>query len=258
MGSASREALAQASRALHTGLDRSAGPELLKAAGQLAASSALAAALSDALALAETKSALVERVFAEFGADARGVINAAVAQRWSNAEELTAGVEELGVRAAALAQDALADELLAIADIVSSDHELQLTIGSKLLPAQAKAVLAAKLFEGKVSAEAFAVTQQIVSNARGRRVDQALTQAARIAADQGGSELATVTVASPLTQQQGERLAKLLEQTAGRPVKITTVVDPALVGGVRVQLADTVIDGSVRARLEDLRQQLAA
>jgi F-type H+-transporting ATPase subunit delta len=41
-------------------------------------------------------------------------------------------------------------------------------------------------------------------------------------------------------------------------VKITTVIDPELIGGVRIQIADDVIDGSVRARLDDLRQQLAA
>jgi F-type H+-transporting ATPase subunit delta len=67
-----------------------------------------------------------------------------------------------------------------------------------------------------------------------------------------------VTVAAPLNAEQQVRLARALEQSAGRPVKITTVIDPELVGGVRIQLADDVIDGSIRARLDDLRQQLAA
>lgn len=258
MGSASRESLAKASSTLTAGLQASTGPEVLQAAGRIEANLALAAALGDALAPAEGKTALVEKVFGSLGADARGVLSAAVIERWSNPAELVAGIEELGVRASALAQASLVDELLAVADVVSSDHELELTIGSKLLAPEAKLALVEKLLGGKISAEALAVTQQIVANPRGRRVESALRQAAGLAADQGGSELATVTVAAPLTDEQSERLQRVLEKSAGRPVKITTVIDPSLVGGVHVQLAADVIDGSVRARLEDLRQQLAA
>ena len=76
-------------------------------------------------------------------------------------------------------------------------------------------------------------------------------------ADQGGSALATVTAAAPLNELQLSRISGLLEKNAGRPVRVTTVVDPSLVGGVRIQIGDDVIDGSVRARLDDLRLQLA-
>lgn len=258
MGSASREALAKLSRGLQAGIQPVTGTELLEAAGTLRANHALASALGDALAPADSKAALVGRVFGALGADARRVLEATVAERWSNPAEFAAGIEDLGVRATALAAPSLADELLAIADVVSGDHELQLGLGSKLIPAESKLALVAKLFDGKVSPEALSVTQQIVSGLSGRRVDSALRKAATIAADQGGSELATVTVAAPLSDAQSTRLAGLLERAAGRPVKITTVVDPSMIGGVHIQIADDVIDGSVRARLEDLRQQLAA
>lgn len=258
MGSASREALAKARQTLQSGIDDSTGPELLQVAGELRASAPLTAALGDAFAPVESKSALVGQLFGSLSADARRVLEAAVAERWSHADELVAGVEDLGVRAAALAEAGLADELLAVADIVSNDHELQLTLGSKLVPAGAKRGLVEKLFAGKVSDETLAVAQQIVSGLAGRRVDSELRRAARIAADQLGNELATITVAAPLSAAQAQRLAQLLEQTAGRPVKVTTIVDPELIGGVHIQIADDVIDGSVRARLEDLRQQLAA
>lgn len=258
MGSASREALAQARTALRPGLSQETGSELLQVSNQLEANAALASALGDATADAEGKGRLVARLFGGLSDDARAVLTSAVAARWSNPAEFVEGVEELGIRAAALAQPALADELLAVADLVDRDHDLELTLGSKLASAEGKLGLLTRLLEGKVSADALAVARQLVGNPRGRRLNVSLRRAARVAADQGGSELATVTVAAPLNAEQERRLAGALERSAGRPVKVTTIVDPELIGGIRVQIANDVIDGSVRARLDDLRQQLAA
>ncbi|UOQ56119.1 F0F1 ATP synthase subunit delta [Leucobacter allii] len=258
MGSASREALAQAQTALRDGLDPAAGIELLQVAAQIDAAPALASALGDASAAAESKSQVVERLFGGLSADARALLTAAVSGRWSNVSEFVAGVEELGLRAEALGNAELSDELLLVADLVDRNHELQLSLGSKLGDPAAKATLIARLLDGRIAASTVAVVRHLVANPRGRRLDVALRQTARIAADQRGSELATVTVAAPLTAAQQTRLAGLLEQSAGRPVKVTTVIDPELIGGIRIQLADDVIDGSVRARLDDLRQKLAA
>lgn len=258
MGSASREALSAAKAALNGRLSKSAGTELLAAASQIGASSALLGALSDSSAAASAKSEVVERLFGGFSAGARSVLTAAVSQSWSNADEFVAGVEDLGLRALAISDADLADELLAAAGVIDSSHELELELGNKLGSAAAKVALASKVFSGKLSAEAEGVVAHLVANPRGRRISAALRESARIAADQGGTELATVTVASPLSPAQAEKLSTLLQQSAGRPVKVTTVVDPDLLGGVRIQIADDVIDGSVRARLDDLRQRLAA
>lgn len=258
MGSASREALAAAKSALSGRLGKAVGSELLSAAAQIEGSPALVSALADASLPASAKAEVVGKLFGSLSAGARSVLTAAVEQNWSTAAEFVDGVEELGFRAQSLAEPGLADELLAATATINSSHELELELGNKLGDPAAKAQLASKVFSGKLSAGALGVVTHVVANPRGRRVNAALTEAARVAADQGGLELATVTVAAPLTGAQQEKLAALLEQSAGRKVKVTTVVDPALIGGVRIQMADDVIDGSVRARLEDLRQRLAA
>lgn len=258
MGSASREALAAARSSLGGLLGKSVGGELLAAAAQIEASPALLSALADASVESSAKSDLVARLFAGYSDGARSVLTSAVTQSWSNSAELVDGVEELGLRALAVSDAGVAEELLAAAAVIDSSHELELTLGNKLGDPRAKVALAEKIFSGKLSDGAASVVAHLVENPRGRRLSAALRHGARIAADQGGSELATVTVASPLTDDQQQKLASLLEQTAGRPVKVTTIVDPGLIGGVRVQIADAVIDGSVRARLEELRQRLAA
>lgn len=257
MGSASREALAAVRATLTPGLDAQSGAELLSAASQIGGSSALLGALADSSASDTTKSQLIERLFGAASVGARQVLTAAVNQSWSSADELVAGIEELGLRVEALSEKNLADELLAAAATIDSNHELELGLGSKLGDPAAKVALVQKLFTGKLSVAAVGVVTHLVANPRGRRISAALRESARVVADQGGSELATVTVATALSDAQHGRIAALLEKSAGRPVRVTTVVDPSLVGGVRIQIGDDVIDGSVSSRLDDLRLQLA-
>jgi F-type H+-transporting ATPase subunit delta len=49
----------------------------------------------------------------------------------------------------------------------------------------------------------------------------------------------------------------VLARKYGRDVSLNTVVDPSVVGGIRIQIGDDVIDASVSSRLADLRQRLA-
>lgn len=257
MGSASREALAAAKAALSAELPASAGAELLAASSQIEGSQALLASLADSSLGATSKERIIDRLFGGISEGARSVLIAAIEQSWSTPSELVAGIEELGLRAEAARSPELADELLLAAGAIDSSHELELSLGNKLGDPQAKLSLIDRLFEGKLSAGALGIVRHLVAQPRGRRISAALRASAAIAADQGGNELATVTVAAPLADDQLSRLSSLLEKSAGRPVRVTTVVDPSLVGGVRIQIGDDVIDGSVRSRLDDLRLQLA-
>ena len=54
-----------------------------------------------------------------------------------------------------------------------------------------------------------------------------------------------------------ERLAEALGAATGKEVAVKTVVDPSVIGGLVARVGDTVIDGSVRRRFEELRQQLS-
>lgn len=258
MGSASREALAAAQKALSGRLGKSVGAELLSASSLIGDSPALLASLADGSTETAARAQLVERLFGKISAGARSVLTAAVEQSWSNPAELLGGIEELGLRAEALAENTLADQLLSAAATIDSSHELELVLGSKLGNTQAKVQLVERLFTAKISASAVGVVRHLVVNPRGRRLSAALRECAKVAADQGGSELATVTVAAPLSEAQQTRISSLLEKNAGRPVRVTTVIDPSLVGGVRIQIGDDVIDGSIRSRLDDLRLQLAS
>jgi F-type H+-transporting ATPase subunit delta len=73
-----------------------------------------------------------------------------------------------------------------------------------------------------------------------------------------GVTSATVTSATPLSDDERRELSDRLVQMTGGPVRLATQVDPALIGGIVVRLGDRLLDGSVRGRLERLRIRLVS
>ena len=77
------------------------------------------------------------------------------------------------------------------------------------------------------------------------------------ASERHGQGVATVRVAHELTEADRDRLAAALQRQYDRPVHLNVLVDPEVLGGIRVEIGDDVIDGTVAARLADARRLLA-
>ena len=96
---------------------------------------------------------------------------------------------------------------------------------------------------------------------RRRRIEQlprVAAEFARLDDRRNGITHATATSAAPLTDIEVRALTARLEQMTGGTIALTTDIDEGLLGGLVVRVGDRLIDGSVRGRLERLRQQLAA
>ncbi|MGN6220501.1 MAG: F0F1 ATP synthase subunit delta [Microbacterium sp.] len=262
MGSATTQALAATTAALGaaTGVDLDVARELFAAARAVGDSSQLSGALADSAAPAEARRQVVAAVFgAAVKPTTASLLTTAVAQRWSSADDLVDGIEELAVRAAAVA-DANADveaELFAFSRTVAENPELELALGSRLGDAAAKGTLVESLLKGRASEGATLIAASLIRQPRERRVRQLLSRATRLVSDQRGRAVATVVAATPLSDAQRDRLTAALSKRYGTKVSLNTIVDPTVVGGLRVQIADDVIDASVSSRLADLRQRLA-
>lgn len=89
-------------------------------------------------------------------------------------------------------------------------------------------------------------------------VPEVTAQFHRLMNERRGIAIATITSAVPLDAGQQEQIAAQLADRLGKQVVLEAHVDPSLIGGVVAQIGDDVIDGSVRGRLERLRQSLMA
>ena len=264
MGSATRDATAASRAALAADrgtVDLALAEELFVAGRTIGSSLQLRNLLSEPSGDPEGKSAAIKAVFAgSLSRTAVALLGTVATRRWSSTDDLLGGIEDLGLRTVADAAPEGADiegELFAFGRTVVSSPELELAIGSKLGDPASKAALVTSLLKGTASAEALTIIRHLVQQPRGRRIGRLISDAAATVADQTGYAIATVTTAKPLGAEQQARLQRAISSRFGRQVKLNVMVDPALIGGVRVQLGDDIIDGSVATRIADLRLQLA-
>jgi len=262
MGSASRAALEAAKSALasSTGVTRGTGEQLLSAGRDIAGSAQLRALLADPSVEDAEKTGLIGSIFSSLDPAAASLLGTLVGARWSNSDQLIDGIEQIGIRAIAMSAPDDADiegELFMFSRAVSSDPELELAVGSKLGDPAGKASLVDSLLAAKVDPGTLSIVRHLVQTPRGRRIGELLLVAAETVADASGGIVAMVTAAAPLSDAQLQSLTAILTKQYGREPRISVRVDPSVIGGLRVQVGDDVIDGTVASRLSELRLQLA-
>ncbi|SDQ82886.1 F0F1 ATP synthase subunit delta [Microbacterium sp. cf332] len=261
MGSATTQALAATTAAVAEtpGLTLDVSRELFVAARALADSPQLSGALTDNAASSSARDKVVGDVFGPaFAAQTVSLLRTAAGQRWSSADDFVDAVEELAIRVAAVADAGdLENELFGVLHTISANPQLELALGSRLGEQSAKGALVERLLDGRGGDGTRLVASSVVQRPRERRVRQLLERAIRIVSSQRGRIVASVRTATALNDQQRSRLAETLSSRYGTPVSLNLVVDPAVVGGLRIEIGDDVIDATVASRLSDLRQRLA-
>jgi F-type H+-transporting ATPase subunit delta len=265
MASSTRQALAQAKAdaSAYLGSDLGFAIDLFVVADAISGSTQLRGILSDTSTESDAKSALIERVFnSKVSANSIEFIKKVSALRFSRSMDLVIVLEQLGVHAAAATAsktnvlDEVQSELFSFQQAVASDRDLQFALSNKSAPKATKLALVHALIGSKANPVTLALINQAVGSARGRRVAIVLDQFAKQVAAYGESLVATVTVSKELEQSQIERLRATLAGTYGQQISLNVEIDPSILGGMVVQIAGEIIDGSVSARLQNLKLQL--
>jgi F-type H+-transporting ATPase subunit delta len=267
----SSRAAAAASRDAFTGA-LAAGADRLRLAEELFAvvavldgNATLRRAVADPSRDGAAKAALVERLFTgKVGAEALAVLKGIASQRWSNERDLSDTIESYAVESVIASAeegeraDRVEDELFRFERIVAADAKLRTALTDETVPADKRAALVDALLVGKVADETLRLAHQAVTAPRGRRFDRTVEDYLDTASRRREQQTATVTSAVPITEDDVTRLAAGLAAIYGGKVHLNTIVDPRVMGGVKVEIGDEVIDGTVLRRLEGARRAMGA
>ncbi len=151
---------------------------------------------------------------------------------------------------------AVQDEIFTLARVLGENDELASTLSDSLLPAARRQQIIEDLLSGKASKTTIALVSMIVATGRSRNLTAIADELVALGAAEGGKQVAIVRSAVELTDDQKSRLATALQSSVGSPVEVRVVIDPTVLGGLVAQIGETVIDGSVRRRLEQLKQAI--
>ncbi|MEM7337312.1 MAG: ATP synthase F1 subunit delta [Actinomycetota bacterium] len=147
-------------------------------------------------------------------------------------------------------------ELAEVSRAVEGNDELRSTLSNNLLPAAVRGQIVDDILANKTSNATRALVGMIVSAGRAGDMSAIVDSFVAQAAGGSGRQVATVRSAVPLSDDQVSRLSAALSKRAGTDVELYTIVDPTVVGGIVTTMGDTVIDGSVRSRLNQMRESL--
>ncbi|MGW2704209.1 F0F1 ATP synthase subunit delta [Streptomyces sp. NPDC001340] len=271
MNGASREALAAARERLDA-LTDSTSVDAVQLADELAAVTALLdrepslrRVLTDPAQPGEAKAELVRRlVGGQVGETTLDVVSGMVRSRWSQPRDLVDSLEELASIADLTAAqktdtlDDVEDELFRFGRIVSSNTELRAALTDRSASTSAKIELLHRLLGGRAKPATERLVTRLVTAPRGRSLESGLESLSKLAAERRDRMVAVVTSAVPLSDGQKQRLGAALAKLYGRRMHLNLDVDPEVVGGIRVQVGDEVINGSLADRLEDAARRMAS
>ncbi len=154
--------------------------------------------------------------------------------------------------------DVIEDECFRFARVVESSRELRDALSDPELPLAARLAILGDLLRGKVRPGTERLLGYVLRAGRVRDVVRAFDWVVEVTAEERGRRIAEVRTAVELDETQKQRLGAALARIAGRPVEVRSAVDAGVIGGMIVRVGDTVIDGTVRNRLEQLREALGA
>ena len=141
-------------------------------------------------------------------------------------------------------------------EVLSDPEVVAVLTNPTIATEQRMALIAAKphLFDE----ESTNLAKLLIESDRVRDVEDLVKEFERLADDAAGRLRATVTTAVELAPKDRDRVADELSKRLGKEISLTVVVDPRILGGLKLQYGDRLVDASVATKLQQLRRRLTA
>lgn len=149
------------------------------------------------------------------------------------------------------------DDLTAISQTFSQSPQARAFLDNPKTPRETKVKFVGNVLGKEVSPEALKLAQLLVQRDRQAYAPSILTAYTTLWNRLRGIEVAHVTTAIPVGDAEAAQIKQRLTAITGKQVTLDLKVDPNIIGGMVAQVGDTLLDGSIRTRLQNLRKQLA-
>lgn len=150
----------------------------------------------------------------------------------------------------------VSDELFRFARALEGSDELRTALTDPHLPASRRQQIVEDLLGGKANGTTVSLLSMVIGAGRSHDLVAIIDSLVQRAASAEDKAVAEVRSAIELTDDQRTRLAGAIQHATGKAVEVKVVIDPSVLGGLVTTVGDTVIDGSVKTRLDQMRHAL--
>ena len=158
----------------------------------------------------------------------------------------------------ARAMDEYLNDIRLVKQAFSEEPEYTALLRSPNLPITEKLSLIEAAFGGRVNEHTCSFLKLLCENGRMELLGECILAYEELYNQIGGICAVRVTSAVELTFSEKEGLIKGLEKRLGRRVELSYTVDPSILGGIIVETSDTVIDGSIRRKLQEVKEVISS
>jgi F-type H+-transporting ATPase subunit delta len=148
------------------------------------------------------------------------------------------------------------DDLFRFARTFEGSDDLRMALTDPQLPIERRISVIEQLMGDKALQTSTALVSMVVATGQASELPAIVERFVELAASERDREVAEVRSAIPLDDAQIARLAEALGRATGKTVEVKVIVDPTVLGGIVARVGDTVIDGTVRHRIEEMKEQL--
>jgi F-type H+-transporting ATPase subunit delta len=162
----------------------------------------------------------------------------------------------MGIARAEQQGTAVEDDLFRFARALEANDELRSALGDRNVPAERRIAVVEELMGGTAVPVSVGLVSMVIGADRANELPAVVDRFLELSAEGRRHDVAEVRAAVPLDDRVRDRLAKALSDATGKEVEVKVVVDPSVLGGIVARIGDTVIDGTVRRRLEQLKERI--
>lgn len=150
------------------------------------------------------------------------------------------------------------EDMLLIKNTIDASSDLRVFLKNPIIKKDQKKEVVQKIFKGKLQDLTFELNNLLTRKDRESLLEEISNKFIELYNQYQGIIKVGVTSARKLEEAQLKALKKKIEQTTGKKVEFSTEVEEELMGGLKIRIDDTVVDGSVKFKLSQLKDRLTS
>ena len=148
------------------------------------------------------------------------------------------------------------DDIKLVGEVLGSDPQIVQFFNHVLIENEKKIQLLDQSFKGNVDQYVLNFLKLLVQSRRIRYIDDIVKSYIKLSNQYLGIEEGMIYTPYELTDQQIQDIEKAISQKENKKVTLKVSIDSSLLGGIKVQIANRIYDGTIKNKVEMLKKEL--